>query len=225
MPKDLPTPQVSPSAGEATSGSPFDDGILDAAEKKRIRDMLSSALTFLASRRLLPTFLVRIGPLKVLLPIVWGLGFLKSRRWVAGFTFLGVGLFSLAMAFKPGFQFETVSAGDADHESVTDEEEITIAEKQPSKVSSFLRPAKDATTAKTISTTSKPAVGSSFREPIFTANDARKGPEQHIRPAVAISANGAKQGGVWLLGTIEEVKENELGRRTASAMPFPRSEQ
>lgn len=219
MAKELPKPQDSPAApGEASITSAFDDGVLDATEKRRIRDFLSSAVTFLASRRLLPAFLVRVGPLRVLLPIVWGLGFLKSKRWASGLSFLGIGLFSLIMAFGPQISFETQDAKSDASQTVENDETSDEPENADSKVSSFLRPATNAASMSMMNAPSirKPAAGSSFHEPFVATNDKNKSIDQNIQPAAAVTAKNAKQGGVWLLGTIEEVEENSLSRRTAA---------
>jgi len=224
MSSETPKPESSvPASGEESTASPFDDGVLDAAEKTRIRDLVSSAVSFLASRRLLPAVLMRVGPMSVLLPLVWGIGFLRSRRWAAGFGFLGVGLVSLVMAFWPEIQFESEEFADETKQAATAGEVPASDDHQD--VSSFMRPKKaDKKTAKASSSKAK-LDEVKLDEPIRRGRETASTSGRAIRPASAVVTNRNAGGGVWLLGTIEEVEDAVAGRRTADNSPNPLSMQ
>jgi hypothetical protein len=197
-----PEPQVNDEA----VAEPSDFGMLDAAETTKIRQAVSSIVRFLASRRMIPAFLMRVGPLRVLLPIVWGVHSFRSKKWLAGTSFIAMGLISLVLALQP---FATL-----DIEPDVDEAEIVLSDDELGELdASDLGSPEDAKLNAAGVTSNALKIRTGLREPIFRGDTIESTAKPAAPSAEPVQPALRKARGVWLLGTIED--SDERGTRHA----------
>ncbi|MEX2287535.1 MAG: hypothetical protein WD648_10635 [Planctomycetaceae bacterium] len=213
----MPAPVATPPVEGETAENESEFGVLDQAETTKIRQVVTSVVSFLASKRLLPAMLMRVGPLRVLLPLVWGVHFLRSRRWLAGSSFICMGLLSLVIAINPSGLMESDPADEDSNVLISEDDSQDFDD-----VSDFgsAEQAEFNILARPNSTSSKPAPA--FREPTVHEHsaDSQRGP----RSAGDQASARQNANGVWLVGTIEDV-EDSVTHRSAQGESISRLRQ